>query len=542
MPTFSEDVNRKLNTGFQERLARTDPPTIDVLIQTDIGNAQEVAQRLPQVEGVRVNTGGIIASQYIPATIPEKQIPQVAKVDGVVKIHHDQPVAIQQLPVPRGDFPLITPEKDPIRNQISEWMFDAATPDDVWLGKVRIGEVVAPRFNFAQLPPGDPAHAALSVSDQLAGTNVTGQTFIPTGKSVAWVRNSDLTNGADGSNSKAAIIDTGHTPIEPANGGRIPRLESFVPGEPPLDFHGHGSWCSYTVAGQAAPSTWGTCRGAAPNAQYGHFKALNSFPGFGKTSWILRAMERANKWGADVISMSLGGTQQGSVDEDPYSQFISRFCKENMGDEEGSIFVVAAGNSGSDKWTIGTPGVAPKAVTVASWSLTDRAPAVWSSRGPQGKFYKDKPNKLNSDMQTHGALEFVKPDLAAPGGGRENSEKANKNDEYLHQSETGWMEGLFDGIRDTRGMMHGTSQATPHAAGEILRLYEAGIIKTAREVKQVMKGRQSVPKFPDAAPNANETVSGKNIAVGFGAFREAVFAALPEEASQTAETAVRQNR
>ena len=102
--------------------------------------------------------------------------------------------------------------------------------------------------------------------------------------------------------------------------------------------------------------------GVAPNSIYGHFKALNTFPGFGKTSWILKAMNAALEWGADVISMSLGGQQQGRVGEDPYTRFIEANCKENAGDEDGAIFVVAAGNAGADGYTIGSPGVSFRAV------------------------------------------------------------------------------------------------------------------------------------------------------------------------------------
>ena len=298
---------------------------------------------------------------------------------------------------------------------------------------------------------------------------------------------------------------------------------SATPGEPPQDLHGHGSWCTYTVAGKPSPSSWGTCRGVAEGAQYGHFKALNSFPGFGKTSWILKAMERALDWGADVISMSLGGTQQGGVTEDPYCRFIRKNCKENAGDEEGAIFVVAAGNSGPDRYRIGSPGVAPKALTVASWSLTDAAPAVFSSRGPQGEWYEDNREAFNADRKEVGADEFVKPDCCAPGGGRSNQDRSDAEGELLFQSTTGWYDGLRDGLKDNRASMRGTSMATPAVAGLVKRLYDAGIVTTAGEVKQVVRDQGEVDEYPEAASGANATVSGKNIAVGHGPARESLF-------------------
>lgn len=534
MPRFDDRTKERLNSGFAERLERIDPPTIDVLVETAIGDAEEVQRRIADVPGIQFNQPGIVADQFIPVTIPEDSLPALTRVDGVKVVHQDQPVGVLQMPSPLDgdgapeppsvrDIPFLTPERDPIRSAASDVLFDVFTPEDTFVGRVGISPVEAPRFNFAQLPPGDPMQTLFASLDVLTGSNTTGREYIPTSESVAFVRNSSLTDGSPGAESKMAVLDTGHTPIEPANAGRVPRLYSAVPGEPPLDFHGHGSWCTYTAVGAAAPSTLGTTKGVAEQAQYGHFKCLNTFPGFGKTSWILDAIETAHEWGADVISMSLGGTQQGDVTEDPYAKVIDRFSKVTKGPEEGSIFVVAAGNSGPDAFTIGSPGVAPKAVTVGSWSLLDQSPAVFSSRGPQGAFYKDKPSLLSQHIDQFGAAQVVKPDLAAPGGGRENDTKAEQADEYLHQTETGWMEGLFDGFKDGRGLMHGTSQATPHAAGLILRLFEAGIIRDGAEVKQVLQNQQSVPDFPEAAANANESRAGKNIAVGFGALREALF-------------------
>lgn len=530
MPEIDEEARQYINSQFVEWLEATDPPRLDVLVEVEPGQAGVVSERIRGITGVQLDSDGAIAGMFIPANIPEEQINRLARVDGVEKVHYDQPMTIGMaafgpdlVAEDAGFLPFIDPAGDPVRNAVSDEMFKAAMPDDAYLGGVRISEVVAPRFNFGLLPPGDPAQTLVTAFDQATGASTTGHNFIPTGETVDWMLNGGVTDGHDGEDAQVAVIDTGHTPIEPANGFRSPRLESMVPGEPPWDGHGHGSWCTYTAVGGDAPSTWGRCSGVAPGSPYAHYKALNTFPGFGKSSWILRAMERANKWGADVISMSLGGTQQGPITEGPYSKFVRRFCKENMGTEEGSIFVVAAGNSGPDKWTIGSPGVAEKAITVASWSMMDDAPAVWSSRGPQGAYYKNHQEEFTKHLEKFGSTEFIKPDLAAPGGGRKTSALADDEDEYLHQTETGWMEGLFDGLRDTRGAMHGTSQATPHAAGLIARLFDAGIIKNASEVKRVVRKEQDVGKFEDAAANANGDVSGKNTSVGFGAFREDLF-------------------
>lgn len=523
MPSLPDDSKRYINREFARRLESVDPPTHDVLIETEPGRADELVQSITGIQGASLGEAGTFAGKYIAAVVPEEEIPNIARLEGVVQVSQDQPTGVLQEPFQLKNVPFLNPEADPIRGALSDFLYNQFTPDDIYVGKVRISEVEVPRVNFAQLPPGDPAEIAVSVGDKLTGNAVGGDEFLPTGRAVKWIRDSSLTDGAVRDDTKVSVIDTGHTPTEPENGGRIPMLESMVPGEPPLDMMGHGSWCTNMVTGNRAPGVWGTTQGVAPGSQYAHFKALNTFPGFGKTSWILKAMTRSLDWGADVISMSLGGLQQGPLDQDPYARFIRENCKENAGDEDGAIFVVAAGNSGPDRWQIGSPGVSEKAITVASWSLTDSAPAVFSSRGPQGTWYGDNPDDYENDRSKYQVSEFVKPDVAAPGGGRGNAEKAEDRDELLFQASTGWYDGLKDGLKDNRSNMKGTSMATPAVAGLVKRLYDAGIVRTAAEVKQVVSQRGGFPEFPDAAANANAESGGKNITVGFGPIRESLF-------------------
>ena len=519
-----DDADRsRLNTEFEQLLEEQGGSIVGVVVETEPGIAEEVSERVLEIGGVELADSGIISPSMFAVAVPSDSIPQLTKIDGVELVHHDRKVSIKGAQEVLQQLPFLTPERDPVRSFISESIINATSSVDRYTGSVAISEVEVPHINFAQLPPGDPVQLATSVVSERTRFDLNNKEFVPTERSVDWIRDSSLTNGSDGSDTKIAVLDTGHTPVASANGGRSPHLESQVPGEPPLDGMGHGSWCTYTAVGQPAPSTWGTCKGVAEGAHYAHYKCLNTFPGFGQTSWILKSMRRALDWGADVVSMSLGGKQQGPVDEDPYCRFIERNCKENAGDDDGAIFVVAAGNSGPDQYQIGSPGVAPKALTVGSWSLKDDAPSFYSSRGPQGEWYGGNGEEMDDHVAEYGVDEFVKPDVAAPGGGRETAEKDEEEAELLHQVETGWVEGMHDGLRDTRGMMKGTSMATPHVAGLVLRLYEAGIIHTAAEVKQVVDDRAEVEEYPDAAEGANETYRGKNIAVGFGPIRESLF-------------------
>jgi subtilisin family serine protease len=520
MPRLPSASKEYINSEFARRLETGDPPMIDVLIETEPGRAKEIADDLRQRQGIDIGSAGVISDRFVPANVPDADIADIARIDGIVLIHQDQPTGVLEQAPPTRDLPLLTDVQDPIRQAASDWLFEAVKPEAPYLQSVRISEVEVPRFNFSQV---DPFQLAFSASDELGGTQFTGEELTPTSEAVEWIRDSDLTDRAIRQDTKVSVIDTGHTPTEPENGGRMPHLESWVPSEPPMDLMGHGSWCTNMVTGNRAPGAWGSTEGVAPGSKYGHFKALNTLPGFGKTSWILKAMERSLTWGADVISMSLGGEQQGPVGEDPYSRFITDNCKENAGDEDGAIFVVAAGNSGPDKWTIGSPGIAPKALTVGSWSLTDEAPAVFSSRGPQGSWYEDNQERFESDVGDFGGDEVVKPDVAAPGGGRKSAELANHTDELLFQTSTGWYDGLRDGLKDGRANMKGTSMATPAVAGLVKRLYDAGIVRTAREVKRVVRERATAGNHPEAAPGASERNRGKNIAAGYGPMRESLF-------------------
>lgn len=524
MPTLPDDTKQFINSEFARRIETDGLPEYKVLVETRQGLATEIADELDSVNGFSVDTSGIIQDQYIPLVVKREEIPDLARIDGVELVHQDQLTGVLQMPTPDSLPGLPTIQNNPLSRMASEALYDVLGPGDEGAGQVRISEVEVPQFNFAQLPIGDPGEAALSAFDAATGSNTSGEEIIPTSRCVEWIRDSNVTDGAIATTTKVGIIDTGHTPTEPENGARAPRLESMVPLEPPLDFMGHGSWCTNMVTGNSSPGPWGRTGGVAPGSVYGHFKALNTFPGVGRTSWILKAMGSCLEWGADVVSMSLGGTQQGPVGEDPYTRFISENCKENAGDEDGAIFVAAAGNAGPDEFTLGSPGVSPKALTVGSWSLTDAAPAVFSSRGPQGDWYADNPERLQDDIDKFGAFEFVKPDVVAPGGGRKNSDLAAETDEILSQSSTGWYDGLKDGLKDGRSNMKGTSMATPAVAGLVKRLYDAGIIDTAAEVKQVAQSNATVAEYGDAASGANTTRGGKNIAVGFGPLRESLFA------------------
>lgn len=517
------DYEEFLNEEFARRLREEGGSMVDVLVETRVGDSNKVAEEIEDIGTARLTRTGVVSPEFVAIEVDSSRIRDVANLDSVVKVHQDQKVGVKREPFSAPTIPFLRPESNPFDVLFTEAVYEVFGDMDKYAGAVRISPIEVPVVNPSQLPPGNPAQTILSGVDQAFQVGFSGQEFVPTQRSVDWIMDSDLLNGNDGSDTKVAVVDTGYTPLAMKDGDRIPYLESMVPGEPPTDFQGHGTWCTNTVTGRPTDTAWGTCVGVAEGAQHAHFKALNTFPGFGRTSWILKAMDRAVEWGADVISMSLGGTQQGGLEDDPYCRFIRRRCKENLGREDGAIFVVAAGNSGPGQYEVGSPGTSEKALTVGSWSLTDESPSYFSSRGPQGDWYADRPDRFERDLEEYGADEFIKPDVVAPGGGRETEAKDGDARELLHQTCTGWMEGMYDGLKDGHGLTQGTSMATPHVAGLVVRLYDAGIIDTAADVKDVVASNSRVPEFPNAADNANSTYRGKNIAVGYGPIRESMF-------------------
>jgi serine protease AprX len=284
--------------------------------------------------------------------------------------------------------------------------------------------------------------------------------------------NTELT----GAGVKVAVIDTGATPFHPQFIGKKIKVE-VVPqmGELPLDFQGHGHWCTAMVAGRPMPTRFGTVRGVAVDAEVIHIKALST-AGFGLTSWILWAMDRARKLGVQVVSMSLGGEQQGSVEQDPLCKAVDALTN------SGIIVVVAAGNSGPSGWTIASPGTCPNAITVGSISIMDDDEVSWfSSRGPNGSWYKNDSSLWEEHYAKYGD-KLVKPDVVMYGGGRANP--AAKPDEVLYQGVTGWFDSFYDLTVDMVEGMHGTSQATPHVAGLIALLKQAMPEITTNKIKE----------------------------------------------------------
>lgn len=109
------------------------------------------------------------------------------------------------------------------------------------------------------------------------------------------------------------------------------------------------------VAGIIAAN--GNLQGVAPDAQLFAYRALGP-GGSGTSIQIIAAMEQAVKDHMDVINLSLGNSINGP--DFPTSMAVNKAV------ELGIAVVIANGNSGPNKWTVGSPATATNALAVGA--------------------------------------------------------------------------------------------------------------------------------------------------------------------------------
>ena len=263
-------------------------------------------------------------------------------------------------------------------------------------------------------------------------------------------------SGYDGKGVDVAVLDTGVDTGHPDLAGKIAETQSFVPGETVQDGHGHGTHVASTIVGSGAASD-GKRKGVAPGAELRVGKVLDN-TGHGQDSWIIAGMEWAAKSGAKIVSMSLGGDATGPSD-------ILSETVDKLSESTGTLFVIAAGNSGPSEQTVGTPGIADSALTVGAVDKSDKL-ASFSSRGPRAGDYA------------------VKPEITAPGVGITAARAAGTS-----------MPGGTP-VDDYYTTASGTSMATPHVAGAAALVAQAHPDWTGQQIKQALA--TTAKTMPDA--------------------------------------------
>ncbi|MDT9692530.1 S8 family serine peptidase [Streptomyces sp. P9(2023)] len=246
--------------------------------------------------------------------------------------------------------------------------------------------------------------------------------------------------GFDGTGTKVAVLDTGADTRHPDLKGRITASENFTDSDTAEDRGGHGTHTISTVGGSGAASD-GKKKGVAPGAELLNGKVLND-SGSGAASWIIAGMEWAVGQGADVVSMSLGSSVPTDC-TDPMS-----VAAQELAQNKGTLFVIAAGNSGPTLNTVSSPGCAADVLTVGATDRDDST-ASFSSRGPT--------------IVNH----TLKPEIAAPGVDISAAAVGGRG-VYAYQS------------------MSGTSMATPHVAGAAAIVKQRHPDWTAQQIKAAL--------------------------------------------------------
>ncbi|MET7458950.1 S8 family serine peptidase [Nonomuraea sp. NPDC005501] len=288
----------------------------------------------------------------------------------------------------------------------------------------------------------------------------------------AWER------GHTGDGVKVAVLDTGIDATHPDLAGRVAARADFTETQDERDVIGHGTHVASTIAGSGAASG-GTYRGVAPGVTLMDGKVCESE--WCSDSAILAGMQWAAEQGARVVNMSLGAPDTPGVD--PLEEAV-----QTLTERYGTLFVVAAGNSGGDR-TLNSPATADAALAVGAVSKSGEQ-AGFASRGPRA------------------GDEGLKPDITAPGVDITAARGKDSPGGGSYVS------------------MSGTSMAAPHVAGVAALLagahpdwkgdtLKAALMGTARPLPGIGVFAQGAG-LVDADRGTSQAVTAEPPGLGFG--------------------------
>lgn len=161
--------------------------------------------------------------------------------------------------------------------------------------------------------------------------------------------------GFNGNGIKVAIIDTGVDYNHPdlfgfGPSGKVIGGYDFIENDnSPIDTNGHGT----EVAGIIAAN--GSLKGIAPSAKILAYRVSDTGEGV-SSDLIIKAIRQAVADGANVINISLGVNRTNERIDEAINYAV----------KNGIVVVTAAGNSGPDLKTIGSPGKDPNTITVGA--------------------------------------------------------------------------------------------------------------------------------------------------------------------------------
>ena len=274
----------------------------------------------------------------------------------------------------------------------------------------------------------------------------------------------------NGSGIRVGIIDTGIDYFHPDLGGcRGPNCRVkggwnvFTLNDNFMDDQGHGTHVAGIVAGRGVAANGVPINGIAPNADLYGIKVLDHTGG-GTFESVAQGIEWSvdpNQDGdlsdhLDVINLSIGGPVGNPED------IMSIAVDEAV--EAGVVAVVAAGNAGSGKFTINSPGTSRRAITVGA--MNQQSQLAWfSSKGPA--VWRDGDRNLMTAM---------KPEVVAPGVSI-----------CAARASQAWS-GFSSYCEDQKHVrLSGTSMATPMVTGAVALMLQRNPSLTPQQIKNKLQ-------------------------------------------------------
>jgi subtilisin family serine protease len=252
--------------------------------------------------------------------------------------------------------------------------------------------------------------------------------------------------GYTGGDVRVAVLDSGVDVTHPDLAGQVVEAQNFTAEPDPDDLYGHGTHVAAIVGGTGTASG-GRYRGVAPDADLLNGKVCRT-GGVCFESEILAGMQWAAEAEARVVNMSLGGDDGPEVD--PLEAAV-----DTLSASHDVLFVIAAGNSGPEAGTVGSPASADAALAVGAVDDGDQ-PAAFSSRGP----------RVGDSA--------LKPDITAPGVGIVAAKARNGT--------------IGDPVGDAHVSLGGTSMATPHVAGAAALVAQQHPDWTGAQIRALLVG------------------------------------------------------
>ncbi|MCZ2258677.1 S8 family serine peptidase [Sporosarcina sp. G11-34] len=261
------------------------------------------------------------------ATVQADELDELLELDGVTLIEPDTEVHAYEDELAKEDGQVFSELKE--QGQVSPAM-DTSIPflgiEPLWAEGIE-GQGI----KVAVLDTGiDKDHP------DFAGIYKGGKNFVPhNGNDYARER------AADDASETSPLDRPNHRPEFNANGG------SF--------YTSHGTHVAGTIAAIGA-NQYGI-KGIAPKIDLYAYRVLGAY-GSGSTSGIVAAIEESVKQEIDVINLSLGGGSNTESDAGSYAINNAMLA--------GTIGVIATGNSGPKRGTMGTPATAPFGIAVGN--------------------------------------------------------------------------------------------------------------------------------------------------------------------------------